>query len=115
MVATVDHWEARWVAPHVMLARGWERQLDRGRNGLFYEKAAEPLNALTYRRWLDEQAVSYVALPDSPLDYSAKREAALVRNPASGTGAYLREIWAYATGGCSPSPIRRRWRAPRRR
>jgi hypothetical protein len=92
VVATVNHWEARWVAPHVMIARGWERQLDRGRNGLFY--GSEPLNGVTYRRWLSEQAVSLIALPDSPLDYSAKAEAALVSEPErSGTGAYLREVW----------------------
>ncbi len=36
VVATADHWEARFVAPVVMLARGWERQLDVYRNGLFY-------------------------------------------------------------------------------
>ena len=77
VVPTVDHWEARWVAPHVMMARGWERQLDRGRNGLFY--GSEPLNAATYRRWLTEKAVSLIALPDSPLDYSGKAEAGLLR------------------------------------
>ncbi len=92
VVATVNHWEARWVAPHVMIARGWERQLDRGRNGLFY--GSEPLNAATYRRWLSEQSISFVALPDSPLDYSAKAEAALIREATrSGTAAYLHEIW----------------------
>ncbi len=91
VVATVDHWEARWVAPQVMLARGWERQLDRGRNGLFY--GSEPLDAGTYRSWLERQAISYVALPDAPLDYSAKAEARLLLDPASGSGAYLREVW----------------------
>ena len=40
IVPTAAHWEARWVAPHVMLARGWERQLDSERNGLFYERRA---------------------------------------------------------------------------
>jgi hypothetical protein len=92
VVATVDHWEARWVAPHVMIARGWERQLDRGRNGLFY--GSEPLTVASYRRWLTEQAVSLVALPDSPLDYSAKAEATLLREArASGTSGYLHEVW----------------------
>ena len=43
VVATADHWEARFVAPQVMLARGWERQLDIYRNGLFYG----PTTALT--------------------------------------------------------------------
>ncbi len=80
------------MAPHVMLARGWERQLDRGRNGLFY--GYEPLNSQTYHHWLSEQAVSYVALGDAPLDYSAKAEAALLTDaPQDGAGAYLREIW----------------------
>jgi hypothetical protein len=91
IVATADHWEARWVAPHVMIARGWERQLDQGRNHLFY--GSSPLTAASYRHWLDEQAVSYVALSDAPLDYSAKAEAALVANPSAGAGAYLREVW----------------------
>jgi hypothetical protein len=91
VVATVDHWEARFLAPHVMLARGWERQLDRGRNGLFY--GSERLDGATYRSWLEREAISYVALPDAPLDYSAKAEAALLEDPAAGSGAYLREVW----------------------
>jgi hypothetical protein len=107
VVATVDHWEARWVAPHVMLARGWERQLDRERNGLFY--GFEPLNPATYRRWLTEQAISLVALPDAPLDYSAKDEAALLRDAgANGAGVYLHELWhsrhwrLFAVAGAAP-------------
>lgn len=90
-VPSIDHWEARWLAPAVMLARGWERQLDGYRNGLFYDGSA--LDAVTYRAWLDEQAVSYVALPDAPLDYSAKAEARLLR--AGGLG-FLREVWRSA-------------------
>jgi hypothetical protein len=91
VVATANHWEARWLAPHVMIARGWERQLDVYRDGLFYEGA--PLTGARYRSWLDAQAISYVALPDAPLDYSAKSEARLVR---SGTAGYLREVWRSA-------------------
>ncbi|HLH13527.1 MAG TPA: hypothetical protein VKV16_01960 [Solirubrobacteraceae bacterium] len=89
VVATADHWEARWLAPHVMLARGWERQLDTFRNRLFYEPG-EHLGAGRYRAWLARNAVSYVALADAPLDYSARAEARLVR---SGEARYLREIW----------------------
>src|SRR6185312_8569883 len=33
---TRSHWEARWLAERVPLARGWQRQLDRERNALFY-------------------------------------------------------------------------------
>jgi hypothetical protein len=102
IVPSVDHWEARWVAPEVMLARGWERQLDSYRNGLFY--SATQLTAARYRAWLSEQAISYVALPDAPLDYSAKSEARLLARPP----AYLREIWhsahwrLYAVLGAGP-------------
>ncbi len=89
VVPTVDHWEARWVAARVMIARGWERQLDSYRNALFYE-ASTPLTAARYRAWLSEQAISYVALPDAPLDYAAISEARLLRETPP---AYLREIW----------------------
>jgi hypothetical protein len=89
VVPSADHGEARWMAPHVMLARGWERQLDQKDGPLFYDEASTPLTPTRYRAWLSEQAVSYVALADAPLDYSAKGEARLLRRPP----AYLREIW----------------------
>jgi len=100
VVPDTTHWEARWVAPHVMIARGWERQLDRDHNGLFYDES-HALTAAGYRAWLNEQAVSYVALPDYTPDYSAEAEARLLRGqaPAGGAGAtgapppYLSEIW----------------------
>ncbi|HMD56522.1 MAG TPA: hypothetical protein VKG82_03515 [Solirubrobacteraceae bacterium] len=99
VVPSTDHWEARWVAPHVMIARGWERQLDVQRNSLFYEDD-ESLSAASYRAWLLEQAISYVALPDSPLDYSARAEGSLLRGegkPGNGAApAYLREVWRSA-------------------
>jgi hypothetical protein len=84
---TDNHWESRWVAPHIPLARGWERQVDRARNGLFYD--GRPLTPDRYRRWLDDNAVRFVALPDAPIDYSAAREAALVRDGPP----YLRPVW----------------------
>ncbi len=89
VVPSADHGEARWMAPHVMLARGWERQLDQKDGPLFYDEASTPLTPARYRAWLSENAVSYVALPDAPLDYSAKGEAKLLHRPP----AYLREIW----------------------
>jgi hypothetical protein len=76
------------VAPSFPLARGWERQLDRKVNGLFYD--GRPLTPARYRRWLDENAVAYVALADAPVDYSAAAEAKLVRG---GTAPYLREVF----------------------
>ena len=42
VVPTRNHGEARWVADHVALARGWERQLEHERYGLFYEGARRP-------------------------------------------------------------------------
>ena len=86
IVPTRDHAEARWVAPHVMIARGWERQLDVDRNGLFYRS---PLREDEYEDWLSYAAVSYVALPDAPLDYSGRAEGRLV----AGVPGYLREVW----------------------
>ena len=67
VVPTRNHWEARWVAPHVMLARGWERQFNINRDALFYDEAETPLTAARYRRWLFNETISYVALPDARL------------------------------------------------
>ncbi len=50
---TLEHWEAAFVAPHVSLARGWERQLDVANNPIFYTEGA--LTPGSYRAWLDEQ------------------------------------------------------------
>ncbi len=99
---TENHWEARWVAPHHPLARGWERQLDRRHNALFYDERA--LTPQRYRRWLDDNAVRFVAVADAPLDYSSAAEAQLVR----GGLPYLREAWrderwrVYAVLGARP-------------
>lgn len=76
VVFTHSNWEAATVAIHFPLARGWERQLDVSRNSLFYDGT---INERTYGQWLDENAVKYVALPDVPLDYSAKKEAEIVK------------------------------------
>jgi hypothetical protein len=94
-VPTVDHWEARYLAPAAMMARGWERQLDRYRNSLFYSSTA-PTPAV-YRTWLNAQAISFIVLPDASLDYSGKAEAHLLDEPAvSGSGGYLHEVWRSA-------------------
>lgn len=80
VVATVGHWEAADLAPSFPLARGWERQLDAGRNRLFYEGGGDPLDPRDYARWLVESGVDRVALPlRGGLDYSAEGEARLVR------------------------------------
>lgn len=72
---TSFHWEAYQVAPLFPLARGWERQLDIRYNRLFYDGS---LTAATYQTWLHQLAVRFVAVSDADLDYSARRETALI-------------------------------------
>jgi hypothetical protein len=84
---TRAHFEAYEVARQWPIARGWQRQLDIERNKLFYGGV---LNDLTYATWLSENGVRYVALPDAPLDTSARKEKELIeRDPT-----YLRQRWA---------------------
>jgi hypothetical protein len=82
IVPTALHWEAAYAAPSVELARGWERQLDTADNPLFYGKA--PLTGETYRAWLLNNGVRFVALPDASLDYAGKAEGQLVRTGVPG-------------------------------
>ncbi len=84
--ATLNHWDSHHVGARFPLARGWERQADRKYNAVLYSSA---LDAGSYRRWLDELGVRYVALPDAKLDYGARREAGLIR----GGLPYLRPVW----------------------
>jgi hypothetical protein len=74
---TFNHWETAYLAPQFALARGWFRQADVSRNPLFYDGH---LTSERYRRWLYDNGVHWVALPDSRLDYSAQKEAAIVRS-----------------------------------
>ncbi|HEY1712011.1 MAG TPA: hypothetical protein VGG07_03860 [Solirubrobacteraceae bacterium] len=72
---TNSHWEADRVAPTIPLARGWERQLDRAENPVFY---GGHLTAASFEHWLHTNAIRYVALPDAALDFSARQEAAVI-------------------------------------
>jgi len=88
---TANHWEAAYLAPGFELARGWLRQLDTTRDDVFYGDD-RPLNARTYRTWLHENAIRYVALPDAALDYSSVAERRLIlRDPP-----YLVSRWSDA-------------------
>ena len=71
VIPTRLHWEAAFVAPHVPLARGWERQLDTADNPLFYGR--RPLTAGMYRRLAHRQW--------RPLRRAARRPARLRRAP----------------------------------
>ncbi len=96
------HWEAYEVAPLFPLARGWERQLDIKYNQLFY---GGPLTAATYDGWLHQLAVRFVAVADASLDFSARREVALINRGLP----YLRLVYrthswrVYAVA--DPTPI----------
>jgi hypothetical protein len=75
-----------------MLARGWERQLDRKDNPIFYAQLGRPLDPAAYLRWLRGVGVRYVALPDAPLDSSATGEAKLLARGIP----QLRPVWQSA-------------------
>jgi hypothetical protein len=80
---TRDYWEAASLGD-VPLARGWLRQADIDRNPLFFTTVpgatgtGVPLTAATYRDWLAEQAVQFVAVPDAELSWPGRTEAAMV-------------------------------------
>ncbi|WP_217914250.1 hypothetical protein [Miltoncostaea marina] len=81
VVATADNWEAYWLARRdVPLARGWFRQDDFPANAVLYGE----LTPRGYTAWLRRTGVRYVFLPDDPLDYSAVKEADLLRSGRSG-------------------------------
>ena len=74
---TANHWESAYLASQFELARGWLRQLDTTRDEIFYGDDSL-LTAAGYGRWLRQSAISYVALPDAPLDYSSVAERRLI-------------------------------------
>jgi hypothetical protein len=74
--STANHWEAAYLAPDFDLARGWLRQAETTRDDIFYDEGE--LTRRSYGNWLRDNAISYVALPDAPLDYSSTAERHLV-------------------------------------
>ena len=82
------HWESAYVPRGLYIARGWERQLDRKLNPLFYQSA--PLTGPQYRSWLDDLGVGYVAVPRAPLDYAAQGEKRLIKK---GPPHYLDKVF----------------------
>ena len=87
IVPTAAHWEAAYAAPSIPLARGWERQLDTADNPIFYAQGV--LTPQTYRSWLVDNGVRFVALPDVKLDYAAVEEGRLVQEGVPG----LQLVW----------------------
>ena len=86
VVPARDHREAARLAPHVNLARGWNRQLDMERARLFYDGT---FSAATYRSWLDHWAVGFVVLPSASRT-APEGEARLVATRAAD---WLEPVW----------------------
>ncbi len=78
---TRNHWETSFVAPEFPLARGWERQLDLRYNTVLYGPTLDPAS---YHEWLRDSGVRWVAVPDVPLDPSARLEAAVIEDGGAG-------------------------------
>ncbi len=72
--------------PYASLARGWETQEDDELNKSLDQN---PLPATTYKVWLDNNAVGYVALPSASV--GAYPEYTLVREHRA---PYLHQIWS---------------------
>ncbi|MFJ1644349.1 hypothetical protein [Streptomyces sp. NPDC088258] len=91
VVPARDHREADVLAPHVTMARGWNRQLDVVRGRLFYDGhgGTAALDPVAYRAWLDRWAVGFVVLPHGRPDSPAAAEAALVRDRPE----WLERVW----------------------
>ncbi|MFF8876533.1 hypothetical protein [Streptomyces flaveolus] len=89
VVPARNHREAVGLAPHVNLARGWNRQLDVERGRLFYDGS---FSAATYRAWLNRWGVGLVVLPLGRPDGPAEAEAALVRDPEL-RPEWLEPVW----------------------
>lgn len=82
----IGHWDSYFVARDVPLARGWLRQVDTELNGpALYDHAP---TAATYRGFLDDNAVEYVAVPDARLSAFGRREASAIKG-----FSYLAPVW----------------------
>ena len=91
VVPSSTRWESVYVGARYPLARGWETQLDRARNALFY---GPKLSASQYTRWLRTNAVSFVALSRAPKERWGKREEQLLRGGIAGlTLAWASRDW----------------------
>lgn len=92
---TSGHWPALYLArAGIPLVRGWFRQDDHPVAMLLYR----PFTPAEYLAWLRRLGVAYVVLPIAPLDYSSRREAAVLRSGAAGLKRVFatRDVWIYA-------------------
>jgi hypothetical protein len=90
---------------HAMLARGWETQEDDRLNSILMSR--QLLNSVSYKVWLQNNAVGYVAIPRSNRD--TYPEYNLVTGVTSGPLSYLTKVWEnpdwYLFKVTDPNPI----------
>ena len=108
LVDAATHAGSHMVAKTVKLARGWENQSDARYNPIFYETDA--LTAGSYRLWLSDNAVAYVAVSAAPMR-QMKAEAELVESGLPYlTRTWRNDDWAlYRVAGPTaivPEPLR---------
>jgi hypothetical protein len=90
VVPTPTLTETDELAVHIQgIARGWETQIDRQMNAVFYDGT---LDASSYHAWLLDRGVSVVALPLDSVRPMSEIEAAVIRSRP----AYLEPIWSNA-------------------
>lgn len=87
LVDTDTHAGSNLLTRSVPLARGWENQSDMRYNPVFHEPGA--LTGSSYRDWLTDNAVAWVAVSSSPIRQQSG-EAELIRSGLP----YLHEVWA---------------------
>jgi hypothetical protein len=90
LLDTANHSGAYYLAQSFPLARGWDRQVDKADNRIFYYDGE--LTTRSYTAWLHELAVGWVAVPATDLDYGHDTEAALINHGVPS----LRLIWRSA-------------------
>lgn len=78
LLDTSTHTGAYYLAKSFPLARGWDRQVDKADNPIFY--GDDTLTQQSYDTWLHDLAVGWVAVPATTLDYGHDTEAALVES-----------------------------------
>jgi hypothetical protein len=84
---TRNRFESDYVALHFPLARGWLRQSESDDFDLF---TGDNLTPSSYRAWLQDRGVTYVALAGAEPDYLAEDEDDLIRSGLP----YLRPVWS---------------------
>ena len=105
-VDTSGHWDAVYLPrAGIPIVRGWFRQNDFPQNAVLYGR----LSSHAYLRWLRSLGVKYVVLTAAPADYSARREAALLRSHYSGLrpvfrAAHRHDLRGAARRGDHPRP-----------